>query len=101
MGVMARSQEHDATERLSNLRRAQPEDPTLKNLLAVLSAKLDLSARLPVCEWEAAQAGDAHSAAAFRRLAEEERESCALVVDCLHQHLEQRGDRSTHGGEAA
>jgi hypothetical protein len=98
---MARSHEQDATERLSNLRRAQPEDPTLKNLLAVLSAKLDLSARLPVCEWEAAHAGDARSAAAFRRIADEERKSCALVVDCLHQHLEQRGDGTTQGGAAA
>jgi hypothetical protein len=86
--VLGGSQETDATRRLADLRRAQTDDPTLKNLLAILTAKLDLCARLPVCEWEAAHEGDAKCAAAFRRLAEEERRTSDYLADCLRQHLE-------------
>jgi hypothetical protein len=87
---MGRTQESDAAVRLSNLRRAQADDPTLKNLLAILTTKLELCSRLPVLEWEAAHAGDANCAAAFRRLAEEERRSCSDMMDCLQKHLETR-----------
>ena len=88
--MIGRSREGGATERLSSLRQAQGDDPTLKNLLWVLTAKLDLCSRLPVCEWEAAHEGDANCAAAFKRLAEEERRTCAYLADCLRQHLERR-----------
>jgi hypothetical protein len=97
MVVIGRSQEGDAAERLSNLRRAQGEDPTLKNLLGILTVKLDLCSRLPVCEWEAAHEGDASCAATFQRLAEEERRTCAYLVDCLRQHLERRAAMASGG----
>jgi hypothetical protein len=97
--VIGRSQESDAALRLSNLRRAQADDPTLKNLLGILTTKLELCSRLPVLEWEAAHAGDANCAATFRRLAEEERRSCSYVVECLQQHLERRASLAG-GGQA-
>jgi hypothetical protein len=96
MGVIGRSQEGDATERLSNLRLAQGEDPTLKSLLGILTIKLDLCSRLLVCEWGAAHAGDASSAATFKRLAEEERRTSSYLTDCLRRHLEHRA--ATTGG---
>jgi hypothetical protein len=96
---MGRTQESDAAVRLSNLRRAQADDPTLKNLLAILTTKLELCSRLPVLEWEAAHEGDANCAATFRRLAEEERRSCSYVVECLQQHLERRASLAG-GGQA-
>ena len=52
------------------LRRAQHADATLKNLLGVLSAKLDLCASLPVFEFEADTEGYPEGAAAFHDLAE-------------------------------
>ena len=87
----------DATRRLTNLRRAQPADATLKNLLGVVSAKLELCASLPVYEWEADSEGYHESALAFRSLAEAERRSCADVLDRLREHLELR----TTSGESA
>jgi hypothetical protein len=80
----------DATRRLTDLRRAQPADATLKNLLGVVSAKLELCASLPVFQWEAESEGYDESATAFRNLAEAERRSCADVLDRLRDHLEQR-----------
>jgi hypothetical protein len=87
---MGRTHESDAAVRLSTLRRAQAADPTLKNLLGILTTKLELCSRLPVLEWEAAHEGDASCADAFRRLAEEERRSCSDLIDCLQKHLERR-----------
>jgi hypothetical protein len=84
----------DATRRLSDLRRSQPADATLKNLLSVLSAKLELCASLPVYEWEAGTEGHEVCALAFRHLAEAERHSCNEVLDRLREHLEQRAARS-------
>ena len=55
--VISRTDPSDATRRLSDLRRAQPADATLKNLLGVLNAKLELCASLPVFEWEAGTEG--------------------------------------------
>jgi hypothetical protein len=97
--VLGRTQDTDATLRLSDLRKSQGEDATLRNLLAVLTAKLELSSRLPVCEWEAAHEQDASCAETFRRLAEEERRSCTYVLDCLHQYLDRRA-AVTGGSEA-
>ena len=77
-----------AARRLSDLRKAQPGDPTLQNLLGVLSAKLELCARLPIYEYEAGTQGHAASVAAFRRLAEVERDSFNDILVCLRQHLD-------------
>jgi hypothetical protein len=88
--VIARAEEKDMPRRLADLRDAQPGDDSLRNLLGVLTAKLDLCARLPVFEWEATSGGDAQCASVFRRLAESERRSCAEVLDCLQDHLERR-----------
>lgn len=97
--MIGRTQESDAAVRLSNLRRAQADDPTLKNLLGILTTKLELCSRLPVLEWEAAHEGDANCAATFRRLAEEERRSCSDVIDCLQKHLDRRA-ALTSGSQA-
>lgn len=83
----------DATQRLGDLRRAQQADATLKNLLGVLNAKLELCACLPVYEWEASREGHTERAAAFRDLAEAERRSCSDVLDHLRAHLEQRATK--------
>ena len=83
----------DAARRLGNLRRAQPTDATLKNLLGLLMTKLELCAQLPVFEWEAGNEGHEDCARTLRRLAESERRSCADVLGCLHAHLEQAARR--------
>ena len=80
----------EATRRLSDLRRAQPGDATLRNLLSVLNSKMDLCASLPVFEWEAGSEGWPDRAEAFRDLAEVERRSCSGLLDELRLHLEQR-----------
>jgi hypothetical protein len=94
--VINRTDPSDATRRLGDLRRSQPADVTLKNLLGVLNAKLELCASLPVYEWEAGSEGYEECAAVFRRLAEAERRSCTDVIDRLREHLEQRAH--TQGG---
>jgi hypothetical protein len=78
------------TRRLSDLRRAQPADTTLQNLIGLLSAKLELCARLPVFEYEAGSDGHAACAAAFRNLAEIERRSFNDLLACLREHLDER-----------
>lgn len=88
--MISRTDPSDATRRLTDLRRAQPADATLKNLLGVLSAKLELCASLPVYEWEAGSEGHDDCAAAFRDLAEAERQSCSDVIDRLREHLVRR-----------
>jgi len=90
MYVIARPEESATARRLADLQVAQPADASLRNLLGVVTAKLDLCARLPVLEWEASSAGDAACATAFQRLAEAERRSCADALDFLHDHLERR-----------
>jgi hypothetical protein len=88
----------DAPLRLSDLRRDQPADTTLRNLLGVLSAKLELCASLPVYEWEAGSEGHASCALAFRHLAEMERRTCNDVLEQLRLHLDRR---SSAEGDAA
>ena len=94
--VISRTDPSEATRRLTDLRKAQPADATLKNLLGVLSAKLELCASLPVYEWEAVSEGFDACARAFRDLAEAERQSCTEVIDRLREHLVQRA--GTQGG---
>jgi hypothetical protein len=96
--VISRTEPSEATRRLGNLRRTQPGDATLRNLLGVLSAKLELCASLPVYEWEAGSEGYPERAAAFRELAEAERRSCSEVLEQLQAHLEQRAAKQ--GGSA-
>lgn len=96
--MISRTEPSEATRRLTDLRRAQPADATLKNLLGVLSAKLELCASLPVYEWEAGSEGYEECAAAFRDLAEAERRSTSDVIDRLREHLVQRA--ATQGGTA-
>jgi hypothetical protein len=88
--VISQTDPNQATRRLTDLRRAQPADATLKNLLGVLNAKLELCASLPVYEWEAGSEGFHECAMAFRDLAEAERRSCAEVIERLRVHLMQR-----------
>jgi hypothetical protein len=90
IGVIGPKDPSDATRRLSDLRRAQPADATLRNLLRVLNAKLELCASLPVFEWEASSEGDTKRAAAFRDLADAERRSCSEVLEQLRALLERR-----------
>jgi hypothetical protein len=96
--VISRTDPSEATRRLTDLRRGQPADATLKNLLGVLTAKLELCASLPVFEWEAGTEGYEECASTFRDLAEAERRSCTDVIDRLREHLEQRA--TTQGGRA-
>ena len=94
--MISRTDPSEATRRLTDLRRAQPADATLKNLLGILNAKLELCASLPVYEWEAESEGWTERAAAFREFAETERRTCGEVLDQLRAHLEQRA--ATQGG---
>lgn len=73
---------------LTELRRSQPGDSTLQNLLQVMSGKLELCGRLPIYEYEAGLEGHRACAAAFHELAEIERKSFDLLVVCLRGHLE-------------
>jgi hypothetical protein len=82
-----------ATRRLGELRRAQPADATLKNLLGLLTMKLELCAQLPVFEWEARNDGHEACARKFSALAQDERNSFAEVLECLRAHLEQTASR--------
>lgn len=97
MGFVLRPDDASAVRRLSELRAALPGDHTLQNLLVILNAKLDLCAKLPVYEYEAATQGHAHCVAAFQRLIESERESFDDIVRTLRTHL----DTSTAAKEVA
>ena len=76
------------TRRLADLQRELPGDATTRNLLSVLSAKLELSSRLPVFQWEAEAEGHDACAQTLRRLAEIERQSYADLLECLRRHIE-------------
>jgi hypothetical protein len=91
-----------AARRLNDLRASQPGDPTLQNLIAVLTAKLELCSRLPIYEYEAGSQGYDGSARAFRRLAEEERRTFDDLVDTLRQHIDDTRPTSiARGGRGA
>jgi hypothetical protein len=85
----------DASRRIGELRRMQPGDATLKNLLALLTAKLELCEGLPVWEWEAGNEGHRERAAGFRALAADERRACMDIMEWLREHLERRAATTT------
>ena len=80
------SEGFDTAIRLSDLRSAHAAGATLKNLLSALSAKIDACSRLKVFEYEAGSEGHIQCAAAFRSLAEAERQSFHTQLACLRQH---------------
>jgi hypothetical protein len=92
------SNESNTARRLSDL-RARPADATLQNLLAILSAKLDLCGRLPIYEYEADREGHDATAATFHGLLEAERRSFEELVLCLRHYLEATTASSPAGGQ--
>jgi hypothetical protein len=81
---------------IGELRRRQPADETMRNLLELTSEKLDLCGRLPVYELEAANEGHAATARLFSELADVERAS----FDALKARLVIEIDESSrHSGE--
>jgi len=81
---------------IGELRRRQPADETMRNLLELTREKLDLCARLPVFELEAANEGHATTARLFNELADVERAS----FDALKARLLAEIDESSrHIGE--
>ena len=85
---MSETRRTSTTQRLAELRSAQPCDTTLQNLLSILNAKLDLSARLPVFEYEADSEGFQEAASFMSALASAERESVQVILRSLRMHLE-------------
>lgn len=85
---MSETRRSSTTQRLAELRSAQPCDTTLQNLLSILNAKLDLSARLPVFEYEADSEGFQEAASFMSALASAERESVHEVLRSLRAHLD-------------
>ena len=88
-------------QRLAELRSAQPCDTTLQNLLSILTAKLDLSARLPVFEYEADSEGFTEAASFMSALASAERESVQDVVRSLKLHLDRTSGRFSSSGTSS
>jgi hypothetical protein len=86
-------EQRDASRRIGELRRMQPADATTRNLLALLTTKLELCAGLPVWEWEAGNEGHREQAAGFRALAAAERRSCVDIMEWLREHLERTAER--------
>src|SRR3954452_8284404 len=80
--------EDSMIRRLSELRATQPADATLRNLVAVLQTKLELSARLPVLVFEAEGDGDHECARLFGSLVSAEREQIAALLEGLRNHLD-------------
>jgi hypothetical protein len=87
-------------QRLNELRRANPYDATLHNLLTLLNTKLDLSARLPVFEYEADSEGFGETASFFHAMATAEHESLRTLLDSLRAHLDSTSGRFRSGGHA-
>jgi hypothetical protein len=77
--------------RLSDLTRVQPTDDTLKNLLGMLTAKLELCSQLPFIAYQADREGFERVAATFRHLAVVERQSVTELLASLRSHLEATG----------
>ena len=92
---MSETRRTSTTQRLAELRSAQPCDTTLQNLLSILNAKLDLSARLPVFEYEADSEGFQEAASFMSALASAERESVHDVLRSLRIHLDSTSGRFT------
>jgi hypothetical protein len=83
------SERFESAISLSELRSAHAAGATLQNLLSALSAKIDACSRLKLFEYEAGSEGHLHCAAAFRALAETERQSFQTLLVCLRQHLDE------------
>lgn len=98
---MSETRRTSTTQRLAELRSAQPCDTTLQNLLSILNAKLDLSARLPVFEYEADSEGFEEAASFMSALASAERESVHEVLRSLRLHLDETSGRFTSTGRAS
>ena len=98
---MSETRRSSTTQRLAELRSAQPCDTTLQNLLSILNAKLDLSARLPVFEYEADSEGFQEAASFMSALASAERESVQDVLRSLRLHLDGTSGRFTPTGRAS
>lgn len=96
---MLHPEESSAARRLNDLRAAQPGDPTLQNLLNVLSAKLELCSRLPIYEYEAGSQGLDVCAEAFHTLAETERRSFNEILAALRHHLDDTRPTNGAAGE--
>ena len=79
--------------RLSDLRRAQPTDETLKALLGTLSTKLELCGQLPFLAYQADQEGYQDAATVFRNLAAAERRSLEELLGSLRCHLDRTAVR--------
>jgi len=94
---VAKAPRQTTAQRLAELRRANPHDATLQNLLSLVSTKLDLSARLPVYEYEADSEGFADTASFMSALASAERDSLADILALLRQHLDRAASRFTPG----
>ena len=95
MVLVSETRRSSTTQRLAELRSAQPCDTTLQNLLSILNAKLDLSARLPVFEYEADSEGFPEVASFMSALASAERESVQDVLRSLRLHLDGTSGRFT------
>ena len=95
MVLVSETRRTSTTQRLAELRSAQPCDTTLQNLLSILNAKLDLSARLPVFEYEADSEGFPEAASFMSALASAERESVHDVLRSLRRHLDATSGRFT------
>jgi hypothetical protein len=74
---------NDDPRRITDLRRAQPADATLQNLLQLLNEKIELCGRLAVYEYEAASERHFECAASFRALATAERASYQTLLESL------------------
>jgi hypothetical protein len=83
-----------SARRLEELRRGYPTDATLQNLLTVVSGQLQLCARLPVYEYEAASDAHEQSAAVFRALAIAEQSHVEDLLVALRHHLAAREARA-------
>lgn len=94
---MVKAPQQSSSQRLSDLRSAHPCDATLQNLLVVLTAKLDLSARLPVYEYEADSEGFPETASFLSALASAERESLQDLLRSLRLHIDGTNRRFTPG----
>jgi hypothetical protein len=81
--------------RLSDLGRVQPTDDTLRNLVGMLNAKLELCSRLPFIAYQADREGFEEAAATFRNLAEAERRSLTDLLASLKSHLDHTDVRVT------
>jgi rubrerythrin len=71
---------------LRDIQAEQRGTETLRNLVSVLRSKLELTALYGVYEHDAAAEGHEECSSAFRRLAADEREHIARLMDLLSNH---------------